>query len=88
MARKLVRVGDSHACGATDVSGSPNVFANGKPVHRCGDASSHGATQVECSSNVFANNKGIARIGDDHSGCPGLHPPNPEVTGSPDTYVN
>ena len=85
----LVRKGDVHACGGTDTGCSDNVLCNSRGVHRKGDANTHGATQVGCSPNVFANGKGIARIGDNHSGCPSPpHPPNPEVSGSPNTFVN
>ena len=53
--------------------GSPNVFVNGKPVHREGDhwgyhacplAIPHDGVLQKGSSTVFVNGKGIARIGD------------------------
>lgn len=55
-------------------SGSPNVFVNGKPVHRQGD---HWVTHCDptpvChdsvlsggSSTVFVNGKPVGRVGDD-----------------------
>jgi len=86
---KVVRKGDKHSCGSVDIGGSNNVFVNNCGVHRKGDVDSHGGVQVDASPNVFANGINIARIGDNNSGCPSPpHPPNPEVTGSPDTYVN
>jgi len=57
-----------------NIEGSPNVFVNGKPVHRLGDAwAEHGACPVHSphdgvassgSATVFVNGKAICRIGD------------------------
>lgn len=58
------RQGDSwveHACpassphGATTVSGSKNVFVNGKQISRIGDPISCGSSIAQGSSNVFSN---------------------------------
>lgn len=84
----VCRVGDSHACGDTDTTGSPNVFCNGMPVHRLGDQHAHIATQIEASPNVFVNGRGVARIGDDQSADEWFHPPNPQTTGSPNVFAN
>lgn len=79
----VTRVGDStvgicdlglpdcpHSRSGTNSSGSSNVFANGKAVHRQGDSGStncpHGGsfTSTNGSSTVFINGKPITRIGD------------------------
>jgi len=88
---KACRVGDVHSCGSVDTGGSPNVFINGKAVHRQTDSQSHGGEQHDCSPNVFANGLGIARVGDYTAGEPPppvQHGDNPESTGSPDVFVN
>lgn len=84
---QVCRIGDPHACGNTDAGGSPDVFVNGIPVHRIGDGHAHGAVQVGGSWTVFANGRGVARIGDEQSTDDLLHPPNPQVSGSPDVYA-
>jgi uncharacterized Zn-binding protein involved in type VI secretion len=84
---QICRVGDSHACGNSDADGSPDVFANGSPVHRIGDSHAHGAVQVGGSGTVFVNGRGVARIGDNQSPDSLLHPPNPQVSGSPDVFA-
>jgi len=73
----VVRLGDK--CTGHDVfpprandRGSPNVFVNGKPVHREGDhwvthcfpPACHDSILQKGSSTVKVNGKGIARIGD------------------------
>lgn len=89
MSRNIIRIGDSHSCGSTDIQGSSDVFANMKNVHRKGDADSHGGTQIEASPDVFCNGINVARVGDDNSGCISPpHPPNPEIGGSPNVFVN
>ena len=76
----VVRFGDSSAghphCypPRPNVEASPNVFCNGRAVHRLGDAwASHGScpdhvphagTASSGSGNVFVNKKSICRIGD------------------------
>lgn len=87
----VVRVGDKHDCGSVATQGSPNVLANGIPIHRVTDEDNvgcHTSTQRDGSPNVFANGLPIARIGDNHNGdaCP--HAPNPHVTGSPNVFAN
>jgi len=57
---KVVRKGDTTACGDPAVGASPNVFVNGIAVHRLGDATGgHGSwvpnASASSSSNVFAN---------------------------------
>lgn len=85
---KACRIGDGHACGDTDTGGSPNTRINNKNVHRYTDSHAHGASQVGHSPNVRINGLGIARIGDNHSGDALAHLPNPQITGSPNCYVN
>lgn len=54
----------------TNNSGSPNVFANGKAVHRLGDGGntncphSGSFTSTGGSGTVFVNGKAVTRIGD------------------------
>lgn len=63
-----------HACWPPrpNTQGSPNVFVNGRPVHRqsdswaphtCGD-NTHGGNLSSGSSTVFANGLSVGRIGD------------------------
>lgn len=75
--RGVTRLGDSctghggfkpRACD----QGSPNVFVNGKPLHRVGDhwprhekgKAGHDAITTGGSSTVFCNGKPVARISD------------------------
>ena len=78
----VTRKGDSctgHDCfpSRKSTSGSPDVYVNGKEVHREGDSwdvhtcthpdtphGSHGGTLSSGSSSVFANGKAIGRVGD------------------------
>ncbi|WP_353272106.1 PAAR domain-containing protein [Wolbachia endosymbiont (group B) of Apomyelois bistriatella] len=67
MNKSVVRVGDYCAEAATPhfcISGSNNVFVNGKPVCRKGDSFSEGKILIEGSKTVFANGLGIGRVGD------------------------
>ena len=53
----VTRIGDAdvdHCSGMTRAEGSPNVFAEGKPVSRIGDSMDRGAL-FQGSPNVFAN---------------------------------
>lgn len=74
-----VRLGDvctGHGCwpARPSVSGSPNVFINGKPAVRVDDAwaahtcpaipETHASTQATGSATVFVNGKPLARVGD------------------------
>lgn len=72
-----VRLGDrctGHACfpPRVNISGSSNVYVDGKPVHRVGDRwpphvcgnSVHDGVQQSGSPTVYANGKAIARLGD------------------------
>ena len=83
----VCRIGDAHACGSTDTSGSPNVFVNGSPAHRTGDQHAHDATQIAGSPNVIVNGRGVARIWDNQSADALDHPPNPQASGSPDVFA-
>lgn len=57
-----------------NIEGSPNVFVNGKAVHRlsdawavhgaCPDHSPHGGAASSGSSTVFVNGRPVCRIGD------------------------
>ncbi|WP_174516944.1 MULTISPECIES: PAAR domain-containing protein [unclassified Wolbachia] len=66
MNKSVVRVGDycvevtPHFC----ISGSNNVFVNGKPMCRQGESFSEGEVMVQGSKTVFANGLGVGRVGD------------------------
>jgi len=63
MAKGIVRLGDyctPHFC----ISGSMNVFVNGKPICRQGDSFSEGKILTEGSKIVFANGFSVGRVGD------------------------
>lgn len=76
----IVRLGDEsagHGCfpPVPNDEASPNVFANGIPIHRlndtqvihcCGPAC-HVGSQAQGSPNVFVNNLPVARMGDAYS---------------------
>ncbi len=51
-----------------NVQGSPDVYANGRQVHRVGDSwakhSGHTSVLASGSPNVYANNKPVGRQGD------------------------
>lgn len=79
MARAQVRIFDTHSS-STDTQGSPDVFVNGRSVHRRTDSDTCGS-QVQASTTVFANGLGRARVGDTNS-CG-----EPEVTGSPNVFI-
>lgn len=77
MGRAVVRIGDlstGHQCfpPQTSLTGSSNVFINGKGAVRVGDLWSvhvcdtafHPGTQITGSSTVFVNGKPLARIAD------------------------
>ncbi|WP_333024044.1 PAAR domain-containing protein [Wolbachia endosymbiont of Pentidionis agamae] len=46
------------------ITGSINVFVNGKPICRKGDNFTEEKTLIDGSRTVFANGYGVARIGD------------------------
>lgn len=81
-----------HSREGNNISGSDNVFINGKRVHRRGDVGScncpHGGSyqSTGASATVFANGRGITRIGDvttcQNCGCAGNH-----VSGSDNVFV-
>ncbi len=66
MRKSIVCVGDNcsefvpHIC----ITGSKNVFVNGKQICRQGDSFSEGKILIEGSKTVFANSLGIGRVGD------------------------
>jgi len=103
---KVTRIGDEeentcnpgydccpHHRVGTNATGSPNVFVNGKKVHRVNDTGPtncpHGGTfeSISGSPNVFVNGKPVTRIGDSTKckkcGLVGKH-----ISGSPDVIVN
>jgi len=77
----------------TNNTGSPNVIANGKQVHRLGDTGPtncpHGGTfkSISGSPDVFINGKAVTRIGDETQcmkcGLVGKH-----INGSSDVFAN
>jgi uncharacterized Zn-binding protein involved in type VI secretion len=81
-----------HGRSGTNASGSPNVFANGRPIHRAGDEGPtncpHGGTfrSATGSSKVFANGRAVTRVGDrtvcESCGVSGAH-----SEGSPNVFA-
>ncbi|BET28548.1 MULTISPECIES: PAAR domain-containing protein [Wolbachia] len=66
MNKSVIRLGD-HCEGALlhfCISGSRDVFINGRPVCRQGDNFSEGKVMTQGSKAVFVNGKAIARTGD------------------------
>ncbi|MCX3065204.1 PAAR domain-containing protein [Wolbachia endosymbiont of Drosophila pseudotakahashii] len=66
MGKAIVCVGDycsgipAHVC----MSGSSDVFVNGRPVCRQEDSFTEGKVMAQGSKTVFANGHGIGRVGD------------------------
>lgn len=66
MSKAVVCIGDHctgmpiHVC----VSGSEDVFVNGRPACRKGDILTMGETLTQGSNNVFVNGMGVTRTGD------------------------
>lgn len=66
MSKSVVRLGDhcteaiQHFC----ITGSTNVFVNGKPICRKEDSFTEGRVLTEGSKTVFVNGYGIGRAGD------------------------
>ncbi|MBA8757689.1 hypothetical protein HCR18_00950 [Wolbachia pipientis] len=66
MAKAMVCIGDycsgipAHAC----MSGSNDVFVNGRSACRKGDILTMGETLTQGSNNVFVNGIGVTRTGD------------------------
>lgn len=66
MGKAIVCVGDycsgipAHVC----MSGSRDIFVNGRPVCRQGDSFTEGKVMAQGSKTVFANGHGIGRVGD------------------------
>ena len=86
--RGITRNSGKDSAGSKIIQGSPNVFANNKPVVRIGDkvkghgSGKHGHPRMATgSNNVFTNNIPTCRKGDKAT-C-GHH-----STGSSDTFVN
>lgn len=89
-----VRIGDRSTghCfeSRPNFQGSPNVFINGKAVHRVGDSwpihtcgkQKHGSVTAQGSPNVFINGKAAARVGDRLS-CGDIC-----GQGSPNVFIN
>ncbi|WP_419247479.1 PAAR domain-containing protein [Wolbachia endosymbiont of Rhagoletis indifferens] len=46
------------------ISGSRDIFVNGRPVCRQGDSFTEGKVMAQGSKTVFANSHGIGRVGD------------------------
>ena len=96
---KAARLGDictGHECWPPrpNVEGSPNVFVNGKPLHRQGDAwdthccthpgvphGCHSSVLASGSSTGYVNGKQAGRIGDPVA-CGGV-----DATGSPNVFI-
>jgi uncharacterized Zn-binding protein involved in type VI secretion len=84
----ITRNAGADFAGGGIITGSPNVFANGKPVARVDDnVESHGLSphsepiMATGSPNVFTNDKATCRQGDNAScGC--------VSTGSSNVFVN
>ncbi|MBQ6773803.1 MAG: PAAR domain-containing protein [Synergistaceae bacterium] len=73
-----------------NIEGSPNVFVNGRPLHRQGDAwavhcnkdpECHGSVLASGSSTVYVNGRQAGRIGDPVA-CGGV-----DATGSPNVFI-
>ena len=69
MGKSMQTIGDKISCGGRILTGSPNVFLDGKPVARKGDmGSGHGCFPptriITASSTVFVNGIPAARRGD------------------------
>lgn len=89
----VTRIGDAdvaHCSGMVRAVGSPNVFANNKPVSRQGDVNTvhllpgdpcppHSAPIAAGSGTVKVNNKGCGRVGDGLSGCTAVAAGSPNV---------
>ena len=81
-----------HSRVGTNAQVSPNVFINGRGVHRRTDTGPtncpHGGTfeSVAASSTVFANGLGITRIGDT-TVCVACGQAGSHSTGSPNVFV-
>lgn len=86
-------IGSGHdACPPTPaITGSPDVYVDGKPVVRVGDAykphkckkhAKHPRAQASGSGTVFVNGKPVARIGD------GINCGGAAAAGSPTVFVD
>lgn len=81
-----------HGRSGINQEGSPNVFINGKPVHRLNDTGPtncpHGGTfaSVEGSSTVFINNRAATRIGD-MTTCQLCGKSGSHTSGSPNVFI-
>lgn len=90
---------DAHGCPGCPhsvigpaVSGSPNVFINGKPALRVGDPGIHAACcgsntwqAIQGSPNVFINGKPAHRLGDADQHCGGI---GRMIEGSQNVFIN
>lgn len=84
----IARDAGTDVAGGAIIKGSPNVFANNKPVARVGDnvaghgrGSHSGPTMAAGSGNVFTNNISTCRAGDPAT-C------GHTASGSGDVFVN
>lgn len=79
----IARVPDFGSDGNVTITGSPNVFCNGLPVHRLGDFWNSGDVTITGAPHVHINDQLCARIGDAASG------PDPHtiVSGSPNSFA-
>ena len=87
--KPAARQGDTTSHGGTILSGSPNVFINGRPAATVGDlyaCPTCGVTGplVSGSPTVLINGKPAARVGD-FCACPG--PPSVIIGGSPNVFI-
>ena len=86
MSRRVIRVEDPGSHGGAVITGSPDVFANSKPVARLGDLYDcpiHGINPiVTASTDTFVNSRGVVRVGD-LTMCGATL-----AEGSPDTFCN
>lgn len=81
-----------HGRSGTNQAHSPNVFVNGKPVHRQNDTGPtncpHGGTfqSVSGSSTVFINGQPVTRIGDTTT-CMSCGQSGSHSSGSPNVFA-
>jgi uncharacterized Zn-binding protein involved in type VI secretion len=81
-----------HGRSGTNQTGSPNVFVNGKPVHRLQDTGAahcpHGGTfqSIKGSSSVFVNGQPVTRLGDT-TACLACGQAGTHTNGSPNVFA-
>ena len=79
MGQPVARIGDQQSHGGTAITGSQDVFVNGRPVHRQFDLCycpqfypatiiPHGVQPlITASGTVLVNSRGVGRIGDTYA---------------------